>query len=159
VDELVQIARAHQREHHKNADEPSGKEEWVYGSRSPFIHKYVSSRSSGASSTLSSVVEPGNPMFIYCVAFSVPEMTDVNVQNNMKQGLLHVLAKKKGSPITEKDENGVIGDGHGGVFKWLLERGLDPLAEDMEMRTCLNLAAGSGSERILRILRRFRREK
>lgn len=78
MDELVQIARAHQREHHKNADEPSG-EEWVYGSRSPVIHKYVSSRHSGASRMLSSVVEPGNPMFIYCVAFSVPEMTDVNV--------------------------------------------------------------------------------
>lgn len=48
---------------------------------------------------------------------------DANIQNNMMQGLLHIL-KKKGSPITEKDEDyGEIGDGHGGVLKRLLERG------------------------------------
>ena len=37
---------------------------------------------------------------------------DIHIKNNMKKGLLHVLAKKKGSPITEKDEEKRdVGDG------------------------------------------------
>ncbi len=42
------------------------------------------------------------------------------------------------------------------MAKWLLEKGLDTLTEDEGMRVCLDLAAGSGNERILRL---FRSEK
>ncbi|KAH8890120.1 hypothetical protein GQ53DRAFT_867836 [Thozetella sp. PMI_491] len=37
-------------------------------------------------------------------------------------------------------------------FCWLLERGLDPLTEDRNSRTCLDLAAVKGHQGILKLL-------
>ncbi|KAE9567902.1 hypothetical protein CGMCC3_g16021 [Colletotrichum fructicola] len=62
---------------------------------------------------------------------------DFSVQRNDGQGLLHIAAK-----------------GHEVRFKKLLDEGLDPLLEDGERRTALNVAASSDNTGVLKLFKR-----
>ncbi|KAF4628947.1 hypothetical protein G7Y89_g9203 [Cudoniella acicularis] len=85
--------------------------------------------------------------FIAAIEISVGQLkvfeehgADLRVVNRKGQGLLHAAAKA-GKPE---------------IFKYLMEKGLDPMGEDEEDRSALDFATASGCEAILEI---FKREK
>ncbi len=99
--------------------------------------------------------------------------------NAKGEGLLHACAKGGESPArtylserisqvfedwdetsgTVREGAGVRGykgvNGKAGLFKWLMEvKGLDPLAEDRQSRSALDVATASGCAGILELFRR-----
>ena len=69
------------------------------------------------------------------------------------QTLLHVVAAKRHSDTY----NHIHGDKTGRVvelFKYLMELGLDPMGEDHQQRTALDIAAACGNDRILKLFER-----
>ncbi len=72
------------------------------------------------------------------------------VTNKNGQGLLHIVATKKGVRLwNEKGESTEVG-----VFRYLMERGLDAMAEDEESRSALDVVVASASAGILHIFQR-----
>ncbi|KAK4186673.1 ankyrin [Podospora australis] len=74
---------------------------------------------------------------------------DFAVKNDEGQSLLHAVAGGKGP--------GYCGDDGGNVrrFQFLMDKkGLDPLMEDNRQRTALDIAAGVGSQGILKLFKR-----
>jgi ankyrin repeat protein len=63
---------------------------------------------------------------------------DLTVRSKKGQGLLHIVAR----------------NGKAETFKWLMEKGLDPLAEDGEQRSAVDVAHASKNKEILDIFRR-----
>lgn len=74
---------------------------------------------------------------------------DLSVKDNLGRGLLHAVAKHKSA--VEKD--GVVGM-EVQIFRYLMEKGLDPMLEDGEQRSSLDVAMASGSVGILEIFKR-----
>jgi ankyrin repeat protein len=78
---------------------------------------------------------------------------DFRVKDGRGQSLPHVLAKKKYSELPpmwkEEGESKEVK-----VFRWLMEKGLDPMDEDEEQKTTLDLAAASGNMEILGLFQR-----
>lgn len=75
---------------------------------------------------------------------------DFFAHNNAGSSLLHLLASKKiGSPWVEHGLQKVVER-----FKFLMDLGLDPMAEDGRQRTSLDVAAACGSEHILKLFER-----
>lgn len=82
---------------------------------------------------------------------------DVKVVNKKGRGLLHVLAMNKDvKELCDADAGLDEKGGIVGIFQWFVARGLDPLAEDGEQRSSLDLAAGNGQEKILEMFKRER---
>ncbi|KAF4760935.1 hypothetical protein HAV15_006848 [Penicillium sp. str.  len=67
-------------------------------------------------------------------------------QNNAGSSLLHLLASKK---FPAKSSHNVVRR-----FQILMDRGLDPLAEDARQRTSLDVAAVCGSDHIMKLFAR-----
>ena len=66
------------------------------------------------------------------------------------QTLLHVVAAKQ----YNENFNAIDGDQGGrtlALFKHLMDLGLDPMAEDAQQRTSLDVAAACGNERVLKL--------
>lgn len=75
---------------------------------------------------------------------------DFFAQNNAGSSLLHVLASKKVSDWrAEKSSHNVVRR-----FQILMDRGLDPLAEDARQRTSLDVAVVCGSDHIMNLFAR-----
>lgn len=71
-------------------------------------------------------------------------------QNNAGSSLLHLLASKKVSrQFPAKSSHNVVRR-----FQILMDRGLDPLAEDARQRTSLDVAAVCGSDHIMKLFAR-----
>lgn len=78
---------------------------------------------------------------------------DLLVRNKKGQSLLHVIASKK--PAWRNRRRRIVGDNpEVDNFEYLMEKGLDPMSEDDEQRTPLDMAAASGSKEILELFRR-----
>ncbi|KAJ5635238.1 ankyrin 2-3/unc44 [Penicillium longicatenatum] len=77
---------------------------------------------------------------------------DFFVSNDEGTTLLHLLATIQtpwSGPCEPKNvENAVVGR-----FKYLMELGLDPMAEDAQQRTSLDIAAAYGSEHIIKLFK------
>ena len=76
---------------------------------------------------------------------------DLTVRDNKGRGILHALAKHKSAVKKDGKEGADVR-----IFRYLMERGLDPMLEDGEQRSSLDVAMASGSVGILEI---FKREK
>ncbi|KAJ5615350.1 hypothetical protein N7537_000464 [Penicillium hordei] len=75
---------------------------------------------------------------------------DFFAQNNAGSTLLHLLASKKiGNWRAEESSHDVVQR-----FQILMDRGLDPLAEDARQRTSLDVAAVCGSDHIMQLFAR-----
>jgi ankyrin repeat protein len=115
---------------------------------------------------------------VFHIKFFEENGSDFTIVNAKGEGLLHACAKGGESParrysdrisrvFEDWDEaNGTLREGAGvkgykgvngkaGLFKWLMEvKGLDPLAEDRESRSALDVATASGCTGILELFRR-----
>jgi len=98
--------------------------------------------------------------------------SDFAVVNTKGEGLLHACAKggePSGSNYSRRSSIGITAvlrhideerahkaaSGKAGVFKWLIEvKSLDPLAEDIESKSALDVATASGCSSILDLFRR-----
>ena len=109
-----------------------------------------------ASSMKYRVCEPMNPS---CHIDTFPVLfsdADVAARNNNGETALHVVAKRK--PVTVYKPNLEVEEMHDAkLFKFLMTKGLDPLAEDDKGRSALDVAAVCGKGRILEIFRHGRR--
>ncbi|KAJ6103909.1 ankyrin 2-3/unc44 [Penicillium sp. IBT 16267x] len=78
---------------------------------------------------------------------------DLFVSNDEGTTLLHLLAARQpntsGPRNPQKDRDAIVGR-----FKYLMELGLDPMAEDAQQRTSLDIAAAYGSEHIIKLFKR-----
>lgn len=82
---------------------------------------------------------------------------DFLVRNNDMATLLHIAAKKaykKTCPNAARFKEDRVDR-----FKFLMEQGCDPLAEDINQRTALDVAAACGNEDILKIFKRDEESK
>ncbi|KAH6723841.1 ankyrin repeat-containing domain protein [Leptodontidium sp. MPI-SDFR-AT-0119] len=77
---------------------------------------------------------------------------DLMVRDKMGRGLLHAIVKI-GNILVKKDGVEVM---EVGIFRHLMGKGLDPMMEDAEQRSSLDVEMASGSVGILEI---FKREK
>ena len=74
------------------------------------------------------------------------------------QTLLHIVATKRYNERFshfQGDQAGRVAE----LFKYLMELGLDPMAEDGQQRTSLDVAAACGNERVLKLFERSGRQK
>ena len=77
--------------------------------------------------------------------------TDLFVRNHDGKGLLHIVAKKTFSNFVMRNESGAtVVD----TFKFLMEKGLDPMIEDKKQRSALDVAAACGNHGILDLFKR-----
>jgi hypothetical protein len=116
---------------------------------------------------------------VFHIKFFEENGSDFSIVNAKGEGLLHACAKG-GEPSGRKcggtraslvfehwyHANGTVREGAGvkeykgvngkaGLFKWLMEvKGLDPLAEDIESRSALDVATASGCTGILELFSR-----
>jgi len=113
---------------------------------------------------------------VFHIKFFEENGSDFTIVNAKGEGLLHACAKGGESPartygadriskiFEDWDEaNSMVREGAGvkgykgvngkaGLFKWLMEvKGLDPLAEDIESRSALDIATASGCTGILEL--------
>jgi ankyrin repeat protein len=116
---------------------------------------------------------------VFHIKFFEENGSDFTIVNAKGEGLLHACAKGGESPAwaylserisqvfedwdetsgTVREGAGVRGykgvNGKAGLFKWLMEvKGLDPLAEDRQSRSALDVATASGCAGILELFRR-----
>jgi ankyrin repeat protein len=76
---------------------------------------------------------------------------DIFTRNNAGETLLHLAAKRSYGSVTEAHMQAPeILDS----FKYLLELGLDPLIEDCQERTAIDVADASGNKAIVKLFRR-----
>ncbi|VUC31886.1 unnamed protein product [Clonostachys rosea] len=68
------------------------------------------------------------------------------VANNSGDTLLHVVSSTK-NPSQNADISALMVS----RFRWLLEKGLDPMGENDRQQTCLDIAAVNGNDAILRL--------
>lgn len=90
----------------------------------------------------------------HAVAFSTffaDSDVDVFVRNNDGETALHLIARR---PVAIETSDTAPSMSHDKtLFEFVLEKGLDPLAEDARGRSCLDVAAASGKREILDIFR------
>lgn len=104
-----------------------------------------------------------SPLMIHLACSSVymkslPLLTDAGADlfalDASGQGLLHTIAGKRGSDGDYLWRHEKKGEPELEVFKWLMDKGLDPAIEDREQRTPLDLAMAAGNDNILRLFER-----
>lgn len=76
---------------------------------------------------------------------------DLRAVNNAGETLLHVVART--DPQTKRNQN-MVTPVIECRFRWLLDQGLDPTAEDEKSRTCLDVAAAKENSKILAMFKR-----
>ncbi|CAG9998801.1 unnamed protein product [Clonostachys byssicola] len=76
---------------------------------------------------------------------------DLRAENNAGETLLHVVART--DPQTKRNQN-MVTPVIECRFRWLLDQGLDPTAEDEKSRTCLDVAAAKENSKILAMFKR-----
>ncbi|CAH0023752.1 unnamed protein product [Clonostachys rhizophaga] len=76
---------------------------------------------------------------------------DLRAVNNAGETLLHVVART--DPQTKRNQN-MVTPVIESRFRWLLDQGLDPMAEDEKSRTCLDVAAAKENTKILAMFKR-----
>ncbi|KAE8454120.1 hypothetical protein EG329_005044 [Mollisiaceae sp. DMI_Dod_QoI] len=75
---------------------------------------------------------------------------DLFARNEEGEGVLHVVAKKKQNEIiTHLAKSNVVD-----TFRFLMEKGLDPMVEDNNQRTALDVAAAYGNDAVLALFKR-----
>jgi ankyrin repeat protein len=77
---------------------------------------------------------------------------DFIVMNNLGETMLHIAAGVDKQPW--KGCYTLMEESMFQCFRWLLEKGVDPMIEDTQSRTCLDLAAVKGYHRILKLFER-----
>lgn len=73
---------------------------------------------------------------------------DILTRNNQGQTLLHIIPKQRSSLGSWLNREAVD------TFKFLMEEGVDPMAEDSSQRTALDVAAAVGCKVVLNIFKR-----
>ncbi|GLI72424.1 hypothetical protein PoHVEF18_000600 [Penicillium ochrochloron] len=80
---------------------------------------------------------------------------DFRTLNDARTSLLHVVAGRKISKdrFFRKEELKAAMENHVKWFKFLMDMGLDPMLEDAQQRTSLDVAAACGNEHILKLFK------
>ncbi|CAH0045009.1 unnamed protein product [Clonostachys solani] len=73
---------------------------------------------------------------------------EFSVTNSSGDTLLHVVSSTQ-KPSEQASEQAHISELMVSRFRWLLEKGVDPMAENDRQQTCLDIASASGNEAIL----------
>ena len=84
---------------------------------------------------------------------------DIFVRDKEGKGLLHIAAKEAEEPNKDVHFTGLCGDEQSAEsctarFEVLMKRGLDPLIEDSQKRTALDIAVACGKESILKLFKK-----
>jgi ankyrin repeat protein len=96
-----------------------------------------------------SYIKSGSMRSVESIKLFTDSEADLNIRNNSGETLLHILAKGDGEG-SRSHVNLPFQD----MFQYLMDRGVDPMVEDEQNRTAVDVAATVGSTAILKLFSR-----